>query len=149
MFLMQKELFIKKIEKALIDNRTKNPRDTTELLHLALKDDFNRLIASATKETDKSLKREITLLRNQISNRLKESNPLYKQVTQIFDETIGTTQTLERSLVGVLANAVEKGGNQVTRLTQRMFKGNASTEEITELKNILQGTPEGHKLGKI
>ena len=47
-----------KIEKALIDNRTKNPRDTTELLHLALKDDFNRLIASATKETDKSLKRE-------------------------------------------------------------------------------------------
>ena len=138
-----KRAVYQKIEKALIDNRTKNPRDTTELLHLALKDDFNRLIASATKETDKSLKREITLLRNQISNRLKESNPLYKQVTQIFDETIGTTQTLERSLVGVLANAVEKGGNQAARLTQRMFKGNASTEEITELKNILQGTPEG------
>ena len=133
----------KKIEKALIDNTTGKPRDTTELLHLALKDDFNRLLASTTKDADKALKREVTLLRNQISNRMKEANPLYKKVTEIFDDTIGTTQSLERSIVGILANTVEKGGPEAARITQRMFSGAVQPDEITKLKGILQETPEG------
>ena len=140
----EKKAVYKKIKEGLVDASTGEARNTTELLHEGLKDQFRRQFAKLTKDIDRPLKTEISQIRDKVSNRMKSANPLYKQVTDIYDDAIGTSQTLERSIVGMLANAAEKGGAEAARLIQRLFSGTGVLpKDITKLKNILQETPEG------
>lgn len=136
----------KKVEKALVDGRTKNKtaRNTTELLHQGLRDDFNRIFSELSGgQTDGPLKQEITKIRNTVSNRLKEANPTYKDVTQIYDEALGTAQILDRSIAGQFAKVVDLGGTKAATLSKRLFSGNIKPDEVVELKRILQETEEG------
>ena len=136
----------KKVEKALIDGRTKNKdaRNTTELLHAGLRDDFNRIFSELSGgQADGPLKQEITTIRNTVSNRLKEANPTYKEVTQIYDEALGTAQILDRSIAGQFAKVVDLGGTKAATLSKRLFSGNIKPDEVLELKRILQETDEG------
>ena len=76
------------VKKALIDANTDQARNTTELIHEGLKDDFNRIFASLSSgsSADGILKREITTLRNTVQKRLSEANPSYRQATEIYNE---------------------------------------------------------------
>ncbi len=135
----------KKVKKALTDANTKEARNTTELLHMSLKDDFNRVLSqlSTGNTADGALKREISLIRTKISERLKSANPSYAQATKIYDEALGTSLLLEKSIVGKLAKVVEVGGTNAGRLTNSLFKGSIKPKEIAELKKILQSSEEG------
>jgi len=141
----QKLAAYKEMRTALIDARFEGDvsRSSTELLHEGLKDNFNRLISRLTKDADSSLKREATLIKNKISNRLKAENPAYRQVTKIYDEGIGETQAVDRSIVGQFANVLELGGAEAGRKTKKLFSGDTTPTEIKQLKTILQKTPEG------
>lgn len=99
-----KKSVYKKIEKALIDGNTGQARNTTELLHLGLKDDFNRVFASLStgNNADAILKREVTQIRNKVQGRLREINPSYKQATDIYNEATGISQQLEKALLDSL-----------------------------------------------
>jgi len=133
------------MRKALIDARfgDNTPRSQTELIHNGLKDNFNRLISRLTKDLDGPLKREVSLIRDQISQRLKAANPLYEKVTKIYDEGIGSSQSLDRSIVGQLADALEKGGSRIAPKLKKFFSGDIKPAEIETLKNALQSTEEG------
>ena len=141
----QKLAAYKEMRTALIDARFEGDvsRSSTELLHEGLKDNFNRLISRLTKDADSSLKREATLIKNKISNRLKAENPAYRQVTKIYDEGIGETQAVDRSIVGQFANVLKLGGAEAGRKTKKLFSGDTTPTEIKQLKTILQKTPEG------
>tara|TARA_S200002703_G_scaffold122867_1_gene108810 strand:+ start:1113 stop:3614 length:2502 start_codon:yes stop_codon:yes gene_type:complete len=140
-----KKTTYKKIQKALIDGNTGQARNTTELLHEGLKDDFNRVFASLSSgnNADAILKQEITGIRNSISKRMKEANPSYKEVTNIYDEVLGTSQQLEKSIAGQFAKVVDLGGTRAATLSKKLFSGNVKPDEILELKRILQETDEG------
>ena len=134
----------KRIEKALLDGNTGNPRETTELLHLALKDDFNRILSDLSgKNADATLKMEVTKIRNSVQDRLKLINPSYKKATAIYNEATGNAQILDKSIVGQFAKVADLGGTRASLLTQKLFTGKASLDEITDLKTILQSTDEG------
>lgn len=134
-----------KIEKALIDGTTGEARNTTELLHKGLKDDFNRVFASLSSgnNADAMLKREITQIRNQLQNRLVEVNPSYAKATGIYNEATGASQLLEKSIAGQFAKVVDLGGTKAASLSKKLFSGNIKPDEIIELKTILQSTDEG------
>jgi|TARA_Y100000289_G_scaffold39845_1_gene39333 hypothetical protein len=134
-----------KIQKALTDANTDSARNTTELLHQGLKDDFNRVFASLStgNNADAILKREITQIRNQVQNRIREVNPSYKKATDIYNEATGTAQQLEKSIAGQFAKVVDLGGQRAAALSKKMFSGNIPPKEVEELKRILQETPEG------
>ena len=135
----------KEMRTALIDARFEGDvsRSSTELLHEGLKDNFNRLLSRLTTEADSSLKREVTLIRNKVSNRLKTENPAYRQVTKIYDDAIGTAQILDRSIVGQFAKVLDLGGDAAGKLTKRLFSGDIKPAGIQQLKTVLQKTPEG------
>jgi hypothetical protein len=135
----------KEMRQGLIDARFEGDvaRSSTELLHEGLKDNFNRVISALTKDADTTLKREASIIRDQISQRLKSANPTYAKATRIYDDAIGTAQILDRSIVGQFAGVVEKGGEAAGRLTKKLFSGNINPKEITELKTILQTTEDG------
>ena len=134
----------KRVERALLDGNTNMARSSTELIHQGLKDDFNRILASLSgSSADGPLKQEITSIRNTISNRLKEANPTYRDVTEIYDTAKGTSLLLEKSIAGQFANVVGEGGTKAAALSKKLFTGNIKPNEITELKNILQQTDEG------
>lgn len=134
-----------KIQKALIDGTTGEARNTTELIHQGLKDDFNRVFASLStgNSADGVLKREITQIRNKIQNRLREVNPSYKTATDIYNEATGTALQLEKSIGGQFAKVATLGGQRAAALSQKLFRGNIPPKEVEELKRILQETPEG------
>ena len=140
-----KKSVYKKIEKALIDGNTGQARNTTELLHLGLKDDFNRVFASLStgNNADAILKREVTQIRNKVPGRLREINPSYKQATDIYNEATGISQQLEKSIAGQFAKVVDLGGTKAAGLSKKLFSGNIKPPEVAELKNILQKTDEG------
>ena len=73
-----------------------------------------------------------------MSERLKAGNDLYRKAAAVYDPTKGHLQQLERSVVRQLAEAVEKGGAQAGRLTQKLFNGTISPKEIKDLKRIMQ-----------
>ena len=136
----------KEMRKGLTDARFDNEntaRATTELLHDGLKDNFNRLISRLTKDADSGLKREASIIRDKVSSRLKAENPLYAQVTKIYDDALGTSQSLDRSIVGLFAKAVEQGGQKTAMLTKKLFTGQIKPAEIAELKRVLQSTEDG------
>tara|TARA_R110002012_G_scaffold242546_1_gene416932 strand:- start:1832 stop:4423 length:2592 start_codon:yes stop_codon:yes gene_type:complete len=135
------------MRKALIDASQDGDvaRSSTELLHEGLKDNFNRLISGLTKDADSSLKREVSIIRDNVSRRMKEANPLYADVTKIYDDAYGTAQALDRTIVGQFAK-VAGYGERATRLTQKLFTNkNIKPAEIQELKRIMQETDEGAK----
>ena len=135
----------KKIQKALTDANTDAARNTTELIHQGLKDDFNRVFASLStgNNADAILKREITQIRNRVQNQLREVNPSYKRATDIYNEATGTAQQLEKSVAGQFAKVVDLGGQRAAALSKKFFSGNIPVKEVEELKRILQETPEG------
>jgi hypothetical protein len=135
----------KKIEKALIDANTKTARNSTELIHTALKDDFNRVFArlSSGSSADAALKAEITTIRNTIQNRLREVNPSYRTATDIYNEATGVSQLLEKSIVGQFAKVTNLGGTKAASISKKLFSGDIKPNEVKELKNILQKTEEG------
>lgn len=140
----EKLAIYKRVERALLDGNTDKARSSTELIHQGLKDDFNRVLASLSgSNADAPLKQEITTIRNTISNRLKEANPTYRDVTEIYDTAKGTSQLLEKSIAGQFANVVEQGGTRAAAISKKLFTGNIKPAEITELKTILQQTDEG------
>ena len=140
----EKLAIYKRVERALLDGNTDKARSSTELIHQGLKDDFNRVLASLSgSNADAPLKQEITTIRNTISNRLKEANPTYRDVTQIYDTAKGTSQLLEKSIAGQFAKVVEEGGTRAATISKKLFAGNVKPDEIVELKNILKQTDEG------
>ena len=131
------------IRKSLVDQNTGALKNTTELLHTTLKQDFRPMIEGLTKENQRFIKGEISKIRAKLSNKIKSENPLYEQVTKLYDDALGTSQSLDRSIVGQFAKVAEKGGESAMRLTKKLFSGNIKPREITELKKILQSTGEG------
>ena len=129
-----------KIEKALKDATTGEARNTTELIHQGLKDDFNRVFAglSTGNNADRILKGEITTIRNRVQNKLREVNPSYKKATDIYNDATGTAQQLEKSIAGQFAKVVELGGQRAAALSKKFFSGNIPVKEVEELKNILK-----------
>tara|TARA_R100000781_G_scaffold14615_2_gene12132 strand:- start:708 stop:3182 length:2475 start_codon:yes stop_codon:yes gene_type:complete len=126
------------VKESLIDQNTKQLKNTTEGLHNSLSQDFRPLIESLTKDNQQFIKREVSRIREQVSGRLKEANPLYKQATEVYDPTKGHLQVLERSIINALAKSVEKGGAQTANMANRLFKGTASPKEIRNLKRLIQ-----------
>jgi len=143
----EKKAIYGRIKKSLTDaNVGKNtPRSSTELLHLSLKDDFNRIFATLTKDQDRVLKQEVTEIRNTISTRMKEANPAYKQVTEIYDDALGNSLMLDRSIVGQFAKVAELSDDKVMMVVKKLFSGKISPKEINYLKTSLQSTDEGAK----
>ena len=126
------------VRESLIDQNTGALKNTTESLHTSLTQDFTPLLEGLTKDGQKFIKREVTLMRNEVSKRLKNGNDLYRKASAVYDPTKGHLQQLERSVVRQLAEAVEKGGAQAGRLTQRLFNGTISPKEIKDLRRIMQ-----------
>ena len=125
-----------KIEKALIDGTTGEARNTTELLHNGLKDNFRRVFAKLSgPKGDKPLKQEITTIRNEIQKRLIDANPSYAKATSIYNEATGATQLLDRSIVGQFANVVDLGGTKAASLSKKLFSGNIKPDEIVLIRN--------------
>ena len=141
----QKQRIYKRVEKALIDGTTGEARNTTELIHTGLKDDFNRVFAtlSSGNNADRILKKEITGIRNKVQRRLTEVNPDYRTATNIYNEATGVAQELEKTIAGQFAKVVDLGGQRAAQLTKRFFSGDINPKQVTELKNILQSTDEG------
>ena len=63
------------VRSSLIDQNTNQIKNTTEGLHNSLSQDFRPLIEGLTKDNQKFIKREVSRVRSQVSNRLKEANP--------------------------------------------------------------------------
>jgi len=129
---------LQEVKDSLIDQNTKQIKNSTEGLHNSLSQDFRPLIEGLTKDNQQFIKREVSQIRSKVSGRLKEANPLYKMATDVYDPTKGHLQILERSIVNALAKSVEKGGAQSARLAERLFKGTASPKEIRDLKRLIQ-----------
>lgn len=113
-------------------------KNNTELLHNALKNDIRPLIEGLTKEGQLALKREVTLFRNKISNRMKVLNPEYARATAIYDPSKGHLQALERSVINNLAKAAELGGESAARLTNKLFNGTISPKQVRDLRRLIQ-----------
>ena len=96
------------VKSSLIDQNTNQIKNTTEGLHNSLSQDFRPLIEGLTKDNQKFIKREVSRIRSQVSNRLKEANPLYKKATEVYDPSKGHLQVLDRSLINMFAQAVER-----------------------------------------
>ena len=126
------------VRESLIDQNTGALKNNTEGLHKSLTQDFTPLLEGLTKDGQKFIKREVTLMRNEVSKRLKNGNDLYRKASAVYDPTKGHLQQLERSVVKQLADAVKKGGAQAGRLTQRLFNGTISPKEIKDLRRIMQ-----------
>jgi hypothetical protein len=131
------------VKKSLIDQNTSQIKNTTEGLHNSLSQDFRPLIEGLTKDNQKFIKREVSKIRSQVSNRLKEANPIYKKATEVYDPTKGHLQVLERSIINMFAQAVEKGGARSGMLAEKLFKGTARPKEIRDLKRLLQTDEAG------
>ena len=131
------------VKSSLIDQNTNQIKNTTEGLHNSLSQDFRPLIEGLTKDNQKFIKREVSRIRSQVSNRLKEANPLYKKATEVYDPSKGHLQVLDRSLINMFAQAVEKGGARSAMLTEKLFKGTARPKEIKDLKRLLQTDEAG------
>lgn len=134
---------LESIKDSFTDLNTGQLKDTTELLHNTLKNDFRPLIETLTKDNQRRIKQEISTIRSKLSNRMKEQNPLYAQVTGIYDDALGNAQILDRSIVGQFAKIANLSGEQGLRATKKLFSGNIKPREINELKKILQSTDEG------
>ena len=131
------------MEKALIDANTGNARNTTELLHNGLKDNFDDLFASLTNDRKKGLKREVTKIRETVNNRMREANPLFAKANDIYDPTKGHLQVLDRSIINMFAEAVQKGGARSGMLAEKLFKGTARPKDIQDLRRLLQTDEAG------
>ena len=134
---------LKEIRESFVDQNTGKLKDTTELLHNTLKHDFRPLIEGLTKDNQRFIKGEVSNIRRALSDKIKAENPLYEQVTKLYDDALGTSQALDRSIVGQFAKIAGKGGEPAMRLTKKLFSGNIRPHEIKELKAVLQSTDEG------
>ena len=114
------------------------PKTDIQMLHDSLSQDFRPLIEGLTKDNQKFLKAEVSNIRGRLSERMKLANPEYARATAIYDPSKGHLQWLERSIVKQLATAVEKGGAQAGRMTQRLFSGQVSPREVRRLRRIIQ-----------
>lgn len=56
------------------------------------------------------------MMRNQVSQRLKNGNDIYRRASAVYDPTKGHLQQLERSVVKQLAEAVEKVAHKLEDL---------------------------------
>jgi len=129
----------KKMEKALVDANTGQGRNTTELLHEGLTDNFTRLLEGLSgNNRDRALKREVSRIKAEVSNRLKLANPLYKQAAEIYDPSKGHLQLMERSIINALAKSAQIGGERSVMLVNKMFTGKARPKEITDLRRLIQ-----------
>jgi len=129
----------KEMERGLTDQTTKQARNTTELLHNSLQDDFGNVIASLTgKDKSQKLKREVSVIRDKINLRLREANPTFARGNDIFNPSKGHMQVLDRSIINAFADVVEKGGQNAARISKKLFSGNAKPREIQQLKKLLQ-----------
>ena len=113
-------------------------KDNTEMLHNALRNDFKPLIEGLTKDAQATLKREVSQIREKVSNKLKTANPEYARATAIYDPSKGHLQALERSVISNLAEAAELGGEQAARLTQKLFSGNIKPKDLRLLRRLIQ-----------
>jgi hypothetical protein len=113
-------------------------KDNTEMLHNALTNDFRPLIEGLTKDGQKGLKREVSQIRAQVSERLKVANPEYARATAIYDPSKGHLQALERGVVRSFAEAAELGGEAAARVTKRLFNGTAKPKDIRDLRRLIQ-----------
>ena len=113
-------------------------KDNTEMLHNALKNDFRPLIEGLTKDGQRSLKREVSQIRAQISERMKGLNPEYKRATEIYDPSKGHLQALEASIVTNFAKAASIGGETAIRLTDKLFSGKAKPKDIRMLRRLIE-----------
>ena len=68
---------------------------------------------------------------------------MYKKATEVYDPSKGHLQVLDRSLINMFAQAVEKGGARSAMLTEKLFKGTARPKEIKDLKRLLQTDEAG------
>ena len=140
----ERKAIYKKLEQGLLDANTGNARNTTELLHKGLKDNFRRQLNKLKRaKPDRELFAEVSVLRKSISDKMKAANPIYKEVTSIFDDAFGTAQHMDRSIVGQFAGIIEQGGQRAGTLTKKLFSGNIKPKEIKEFKSILQQTDDG------
>ena len=113
-------------------------KDNTEMLHNALRNDFRPLIEGLTKDAQATLKREVSQLRQQVSDKLKAANPEYARATDIYDPSKGHLQALERSVINDLAKAAELGGEKAARLTKTLFDGSIKPQNLRKLRRLIQ-----------
>jgi hypothetical protein len=113
-------------------------KDNTQMLHNALKNDFRPLIEGLTKDGQRSLKREVSQIRAQISERMKGLNPEYKRATEVYDPSKGHLQALEASIVTNFAKAASIGGETAIRLTDKLFSGKAKPKDIRMLRRLIE-----------
>ena len=129
----------KELERGLIDQTTKQSRNTTKLLHDSLQDDIGNVIAGLKGvDKNKKLLREVSQIRDQINKRLREANPTFAKANDIYDPTKGHLQILERSIINNFAEVADKGGEKAARITAKLFSGKAKPKEIKDLKRLLQ-----------
>ena len=100
--------------------------------------DFRPLIEGLTKDGQRSLKREASQIREQVSNRLKAANPEYQRATDIYDPSKGHLQALEQGVIRAFAEAAEMGGQAAATATRNLFSGTAKPKEIRDLRRLIQ-----------
>jgi len=120
------------------DQGTLALKDNTEMLHNALRNDFRPLIEGLTKDAQATLKREVSQIRQQVSDKLKFANPEYERATAIYDPSKGHLQALEKSVVNDLARTAELGGEQAARLTKKLFDGSIKPQNLRKLRRLIQ-----------
>jgi len=129
----------KEMERGLVDQTTKQSRNTTKLLHDGLQDDIGNVIASLKgQDKNRKLLREVSDIRSKINLRLREANPTFAKANDIYDPTKGHLQILERSIINNFAEVAEKGGEKAARITANLFSGKAKPKAIKDLKRLLQ-----------
>jgi len=112
-------------------------RDSTELLHDSLKNNFRDTIETLTTERRKSLKAEISELRSTISEKLKQANPEYKRANEIYDPSKGHLEILNNSAVHNFANVAELGGERAAGLAKRLFNGTSTVRDAKLLRRMI------------
>ena len=113
-------------------------KNNTEMLHNALVNNFRPVIEGLTREGQAGLKREVSKMRAQVSERLKLANPEYARATAIYDPTKGHLQVLDRSIVSNFAKAAEIGGDRAVTLTSKLFSGRAKEKDIKLLRRLIE-----------
>ena len=88
---------------------------------------------------NKVLAATIANYKSKIAQRLEASSPAYAEAKKVWSADTGHLQLFERGFLGQLAKAIgTSNDSRVASLVEGMFRGTASPEKITLLKDLIQ-----------
>ena len=88
---------------------------------------------------NKVLAAKVAQYKSQIAQRMEASSPAYAEAKKVWSTDTGHLQLFDRGFLGQLAKAIgTSNDSRVASLVEGMFKGTATPEKITLLKDLIQ-----------